>query len=866
MKALSDMLRLVLVGVLLSAGLPACSGSGSGGENTTFSPPPPGGGGTPAPSPPVGTVTLTGSVSGTVIKVLRTDTKAVIATADTASLTNPPFPFSLSGIPVGVSVKVFFFSAGDIFPLYFGNTNVFTLLTSGTVDLGLVTMGGGKTMSANPPPATIQLEAEDLSPLPQNIIPPAATLAVVTPALSTGSVIVNFFVQNFSIGGQGQPHLHIKVQNGPTRHFFNGSTNAVLDDNGQPTTDVVRQTATAFRLDGLAPGNYFVTARLSTASDQEFLNPEAMPAAVPITVTPPPAPPPALTITSPLPGASFLAGPVDVIFTVHDFMIGGQGSPHLHLYLDNGPAYHFFNGTTNQVLDTLGQPVANITRQNTNAFRISGLPSGPHTIRLTLTDAGDQDLPNAEAHPPIPNFSIQSQPGIPTVVVTQPQPNAALPTGPVRVAFETHDFTIGLSGTPHLHFYLDNSPIPHEFFNGVGITEDNGVLYQGTHTHFAHWKSGTSFELYALGAGLHRVRLALANANHTELGNTEAAREVSFTVNAAPSGELQLVPVRTGLDWPVAMAFAPDGRLFVNEQFSGRIRVINTATWEFQQDFCQVPSETGSTLGLLGIALDLSFTTNQRVYVYHTAVDLPFRNRILRYTGTGGTCGSAEVIFDDIPASADHNGGVIHFGPDGHLYVVTGDAGQAGDAQLLGNLRGKLLRLNDNGNPAQGNPFEGTSGARAEIYSFGHRNSFGFTFHPTTGDLWQTENGPEGNDEINHIIAGGNYGWPTVQGIAGHPNFVDPIASFSPSFAPTNIVAINSPHYPPEFQNNLLFVDFVQGKLRRLILDPSHSHLAAPPIESFSGNGDAIIALEQGPDGFIYASSSNTIFRVVPAP
>ena len=457
-----------------------------------------------------------------------------------------------------------------------------------------------------------------------------------------------------------------------------------------------------------------------------------------------------------------------------------------------------------------------------------------------------------------------------TVTIVQPQPNATLPAGPVRLTFATDNFTIGLSGTTHLHFYIDNDPDPHEFFAGAGITENNGVLYQGAHTHFVHWKNRTSFELYALGTGSHLVRLVVADAAHMELGNTEATSEVSFTVDVVPSGELQLIPMVTGLEFPVAMAFTDDGRLFVTEQISGRVRVVDTTTWTLQQDFCQVPSNTANTMGLLGIALDPAFASNKRVYVYHTAntpPGSPFKNRILRYTDSGGACTSGTVLVDNIPSNPDHNGGVLHFGPDDKLYVVTGDAGQAALAQSLSSLTGKILRLNLDGTPAPGNPFQNTPGARREIYSYGHRNSFGFTFHPATGHLWQTENGPDADDEINRIVAGGNYGWPTVQGVASTPPFIDPIFAFSPPFAPTNIVAVNSPHYPASFQNNLLFGDFIEGKLRRLILDPATlTHLSAPPIESFSGNGGPIIGLEQGPDDFIYASSLDTIFRVVPTP
>src|SRR4029079_3715409 len=120
---------------------------------------------------------------------------------------------------------------------------------------------------------------------------------------------------------------------------------------------------------------------------------------------------PTLTITSPSSGASLPSGPVDVSFKVQDFTIEGQGASHLHIYLDGGTANHFFSGTTNQVFDGNGQSVANITWQGTTSFEITALSSGPHTIRLALANASDQELQNTEANPPTLNFSIQGPPG-----------------------------------------------------------------------------------------------------------------------------------------------------------------------------------------------------------------------------------------------------------------------------------------------------------------------------------------------------------------------------------------------------------------------------------------------------------------------
>lgn len=390
-------LSWVVACAILALGLASCSGDDSDGGETP-------------PAPASGSVTVTGTVSGTVINVVRTDSDTVIATADTAPLVAPSsqFPFTLSNIPVGVPIKIFFFSAGETFPLYMGATNVFTALSAGSIDLGFVSMVGGKAIPTNQPPVDmIQPGPEDPSPPPQNAIPKPATLTVATPAPTTGSVIVDFGVQNFVIGGVGQPHLHIRVDSGETRHFFNGQINTVLDDSNLPTTDVVHQTPTSFRLNDLAEGQHQVTVKLATASEIEFANLEANPLAVTFTINPP-VPVPTLTITSPSPGASLPSGDIDVSFTVQNFTIGSLSASHLHIYLDGGIANHFYNGTNNAVLDLDFQPVANITWLSISSFRITGLSSGPHTIRLVLSDSAHEDLLNAEANPPILNFSIQA--------------------------------------------------------------------------------------------------------------------------------------------------------------------------------------------------------------------------------------------------------------------------------------------------------------------------------------------------------------------------------------------------------------------------------------------------------------------------
>lgn len=880
MNQSNQSVRSFVACAILALALVSCSGGGSDQGGTT--------------APAAGSVMVTGTVSGTIIKVLRADTSAVINATDTASLVNPPFLFTLSNIPVGVPIKIFFFSAGETFPLYIGNTNVFAVVKAGTIDLGFVTMGGGRATPLNQPPANmIQLGSEDPSPPPQNVIPQPATLLVATPAPATGPVIVDFTVSNFSVGGQGQQHLHIRVDNGPTRHFFNGQTKNVLDGNGLATKDVRRQSSSSFRLENLSVGSHQVEVRLATASEKEFTNTEANPPSVTVTINNPPSPPATLTITTPSQGASLPSGPVLVTFTVQNVAIGDPGTPHLHIYLDGGAVNHFFNGITNEVLGGNGQAVANITWQDTTSFQITNLSGGSHTIQLRLADGAEQELQNAEAKPPDLDISIQAPPGSATVTINSPAQNANLPPGPVLVTFDIQNSPVPLSATePRMHFYVDNDPIVYQFFDGPGVVEDgslSGVRYQGGHTHFVHWKSGSSIQLNALASGPHQVRFVLVDQSETELQSTE--KILSFTILPGTGGDFSLQKVVGGLSFPTAMATAPDGRIFVTELFTGNIRVVTPKPqpeqWTVQiAPFAHLNIESGGEKGLLGIAVDPNFSSNHYVYAFYTAPGPT--NRVVRFTATtsGGdtvaTPGSATVIFDNLPAATIHNGGFIQFGPDGMLYIFVGENNEAQDAQSLSSLRGKILRINPNGTIPSDNPFVGTLSAPfSAIYSYGHRNSFGFTFHPHTDDLWETENGAGDNDQINRIIAGMNYGWPDCPGICNSPPFnappyVNPIITFTPPIAPTGIVAIREDSvYPAQYYNNLLFADFNVGQLHRIVLGGAGADalrvLSSHSIACNCGQGGLLAVMHglnvPGQDGYVYVTNGDTnsdgIFRVV---
>jgi glucose/arabinose dehydrogenase len=453
------------------------------------------------------------------------------------------------------------------------------------------------------------------------------------------------------------------------------------------------------------------------------------------------------------------------------------------------------------------------------------------------------------------------------VTTTQPQPPVAVtsgtsfPSSPVRITFSVTNFTIGLPGTPHLRFSIDSGPL-HDFYNGAGIDSDNGVLLNGVHTHFVHWTSPNSFDLFALPAGPHQVRLALVDQNNQELPG--ASTTFNFTVLSPPVGDLLLQSVLGGLNVPVGLSLAPDGRIFYNELRSGKIRIINPS-WQLDPTpFCQISISALGEQGLLGLTLDPNFSSNHYVYVYYTTPGATM-NRVSRFSKSGGVC-TETVILDNLPVSSNHNGGIIKFGPDGKLYVVIGDATIPSNAQDINSLSGKILRVNPDGSAASNNPFILNPNPNAQkVFSFGHRNSYGFTFHPQTNHLWESENGPDDNDEINRVVSGGNYGWPIVGGIVGNPSYRDPILAFNPVIAPTGIIAIpgNSSVYPPVYHNNLLVAVFIDGTIRHVVLSGANLDQFGGTSVAYTGGQGGLLSFMLGSDGYVYVSNSNGIFRVV---
>ena len=291
-----------------------------------------------------------------------------------------------------------------------------------------------------------------------------------------------------------------------------------------------------------------------------------------------------------------------------------------------------------------------------------------------------------------------------------------------------------------------------------------------------------------------------------------------------------------GFTFPVSFAFAPDGRMFVTEK-SGTIAAV---TGGVSSMWAQLPVTDTGEQGLLGLALHPEFAANGWLYVYHTDPGNG-TNRVVRLTDSGGQGMGLTVVLDGIPRAAVHNGGVLAFGRDGTLFASTGDATVPDDAQDPASLAGKVLRVDEDGTPPATNPFPGSP-----VYSYGHRNVFGLAVDPGTGTLWETENGPGADDEVNRIVAGGNYGWPTVTGDADRPEFVDPAYVF-----PTNLPALTQATF---HAGALFFGGWNSGAVFRAILTDDRRGIASvQAVHTFPGRG--VTDVEGGPDGRVYASA-----------
>jgi len=314
--------------------------------------------------------------------------------------------------------------------------------------------------------------------------------------------------------------------------------------------------------------------------------------------------------------------------------------------------------------------------------------------------------------------------------------------------------------------------------------------------------------------------------------------------------------IAEGLFVPWSIVFTGPDRLLVSER-NGSIREVAN------QKLNPTPLITFSSVavqqeaGLLGLALDPDYKNNRFLYAcYTTSKNGVLVNRVVKLKDLGTSIVEVGMIIDDVPASYNHAGGRIHFGPDGKLYLTAGDALQKNLAQDLNALNGKLLRINSDGSIPADNPFN-----NSPIYSYGNRNSEGFDWNPVNNLLYETENGPTGfdgppgGDEINLIQVGGNYGWPLVSHTEKRDGTISPLVEFTPAVAPGSGMFYRSSLFP-QFTNSFFFGGLEGEGIYRLVISKENPYIITL-IEKLNINVGRVRDVVEGPDGSIYFTTSN---------
>lgn len=345
----------------------------------------------------------------------------------------------------------------------------------------------------------------------------------------------------------------------------------------------------------------------------------------------------------------------------------------------------------------------------------------------------------------------------------------------------------------------------------------------------------------------------------------KAAGETDST--AGGGAQFRVETVAAGLEVPWEIVFVPDGRIFVTER-PGRVRVIDHGSLQPQPIFTVPDVEQSGESGLMGMTLHPRYSENHLLYLAYAyrAPDAQYV-RVVRYREEGGTFVEPKTLIEKIPSAQFHSGCRVAFGPDGKLYITAGDATKKEQAQDLGSLGGKTLRLNDDGSIPQDNPFVGKAGARPEIWTYGNRNSQGLAWQPGTGTMFETEHGPSGNDgpgggdEVNIAEPGKNYGWPVIHHRATHEGMVSPLLEYTPAVAPSGCTFYRGSAFP-QFTGNFFFACLKGECLIRVILEGAR---VIGQERLLDGSYGRLRDVVEGPDGSLYIATSNRDGRGAPA-
>ena len=318
--------------------------------------------------------------------------------------------------------------------------------------------------------------------------------------------------------------------------------------------------------------------------------------------------------------------------------------------------------------------------------------------------------------------------------------------------------------------------------------------------------------------------------------------------------------IQSGLNMPCKMDQAPDGRLFVSLLGGQIITVAATAPYTIT-NWATVTVLNGSEQGLLGIAVSPNFATDHYVYVMACVNNGSDVQQVIRYEESGGVGINPTVIVDNLPTANIHNSGGLVFLNDGTFVISVGDANNSANAQADGSLAGRILRYNADGSRPSSNPFTGTDQFE---WCRGIRNTYGLCVHPATGTLLGTENGPNSNDELNYMVAGKNYEWPSAT-VPGSQVGVR-LRQWPQVIVPTGLTYHTGNTFPQGYANNLFICSYEDVNILRLVMDGN------PPVNintehvfaemNPTGNANKPLDIIQGIDGSLYVSTFTGIWRI----